>query len=243
MHKPKASKNRNNAASRVLLGGAELSRKLRYITTTGTAAAAASAIVYGDGTTGTSAQPNLCSSWTGLAGAWQEYRVKAISVSVHSPVYNPVLAADATATALQVFTFHDRSGEISEANAAAASLAQLVDQEGSKFSVLSPYNPVGVHKNMIRAKDAEDFLWLPTQVASVDRYRLVLVFPQTVVAYNVNIVLEWHVEFKGRANSGLVELSLPKLVLPRQPWRRVAPHPAGCQCDACCPYAGVVTKP
>jgi len=202
-------KSKSQAKGPTLSGGAQLSRVLRTITTTSSAAAAGGAIVYGDGTTGTSVQANTASSWASLANSWQEYRVRSIKVRVYGPLYNPGLAADATATAMQVFTFHDRSGEITEANAAAATLAQLIDQEGSKFSVLAPYYSDRYHENKILAKDPEDFLWIPTQSTTVDRYRLVFVLPATVVAYTFNIVAEFHVEFKGKANSGLVELLAP----------------------------------
>jgi len=210
---------RHDQADKVLLGGSQLTRTFRTITTTGVQAAAATAIVYGDGTTGTSVQPNTCSSWSDLAASWQEYRVKSIAIKVFGQLYNPTAAAAATAIPMQVYTFHDRTGEITEANAAAASLAQLVDQEGFKYTTLFPFYGDRFLMNRIKARDPEDYLWIPTQSATVDRYRLVLVFPLTVVANNCTIISEWVVEFKGRANSGLVELQ--------------SKHVKGCRCGHC----------
>jgi len=208
----------------IVTGGAEYRRTLKWVAELATGAAAAASSTAGDGNQGVTQQPDNCSAWNGLANLWQEYRVRRIKTTLHPPNLNPAIAANAALVPVRAYMFHDRSGLITTANALAATELQLIDQENSKFAALSLYNPTHVLQHSIKATDVEDLVWLPTQVAATNRFQMVVVIQPSGVASAMPYRIDYDVEFRGRANSGLVELSRP-LPAPK--------HVDGCQCAAC----------
>jgi len=227
LNRKKQGKNKRGgdpSVREIVTGGAQYRRKLKWVAELATGAAAAASSTAGDGNQGVTQQPDNTSAWNGLANLWQEYRVRKITMELHPPNLNPAIAANAALVPIRCYMFHDRTGAITTANALAATELQLIDQENSKFAALSPYNPAHVLRHSIKATDLEDLAWLPTQVAANNRFQLVLVIQASGVASAMPYRIDYDVEFRGRANSGLVELSRP-LPAPK--------HVSGCLCATC----------
>jgi len=197
---------RESLAARIVTGGAQFARTLKYISVLTQSVAGQVANVWGDGVGGTTPQPEYCSSWSGLANLWQEYRVRSIKITVH-----PHLASPTGTTNLlfpvEVVSFIDRSGLLTPGLVQGATDNQAIDQEASKMTTLFSTEPSHLHVHQMHAVDSEDYTWIPTQSVTADRMRLCLLCNSTGVVSNLPILVEFRVEFKGRANSGLVELS------------------------------------
>jgi len=193
-------------AQQVVVGGAQLTRVLKDIRTITTSAAVQTAATIGDGNAGAGFQPDLCPSWTNLANSWQEYRVKSIKVTAHAQSQNPGAGA-AAATPIGITLFQDRSGQLTVAQIVAATQPQGFDQENSRFKFLWVNEPSHVLTSRMWAKDSEDFAWSNTQLSGANRFQICAQLGTTGVASTVSLTIEYHCEFKGRANGGLVELT------------------------------------
>jgi len=193
-------------AQQIVVGGAQLTRVIKDIRVITTSAAVQTAATIGDGNAGAGFQPDLAPSWTNLANSWQEYRVKSIKVTAHAQSQNPAAGASA-ATPIGITLFNDRSGLLSIAQVVAATQPQGFDQENSRFTYLWVNEPSHVLTTKMWAKDSEDFAWSPTQTSGANRYQVCAQLGVTGVASTVTLTIEYHCEFKGRANGGLVELT------------------------------------